>query len=304
MWFRDWIDLRFNSLVEVSVISLLLLFLAQSANPYGSPVDQILRPSEVRSGAQTGPQSRQNVDTSSRPLDPVEVRFNQCVNQAVDNPENGVLVANKWQIEGGGYLARHCLGFAYAEQQDWVKATTEFAKAAEAAENASDKRAANFWAQAGNAALAKGHYADAHGYLESALRQDTLGALQEGEIHLDLARVFVALDQYEEARKEFDKAHQLAPQDPLGWLLSATLARRMNDLGLAKTDIAKAANLAGGDPAVALEAGNIAYAAGDTINAQTFWKQAVEFDVASAPGKAAQKYLAQLESGPPIPAAR
>ncbi|QJB68899.1 tetratricopeptide repeat protein [Parasphingorhabdus halotolerans] len=280
------------------MLSPLLFLLAQSATPYGSPVDPLLRPSEVRPAV---PAQAEPSAPSTDPADPAEIRFNACVNEAIDDPENGVFAANRWQIEGGGYLARHCLGFAYAEQQDWPKATKAFATAAQEAESAGDERAANLWAQAGNAALANGDYADAQNHLARALRQEKLGGLLKGEVHLDLARVYVANNQYEEAKREFAQVHTLVPQDPLGWLLSATLARRMADLTLAKADIIAAEKLAPGDPAVALEAGNIAYAAGDTANAQKFWKQAVAQDSESEPARAAKKYLAQLEQGPPTP---
>ncbi len=269
------------------ISSLFLPLLMQSATPYGSPVDPVLRPSEVRREAPVS-------DPVPRTLDPVDSRFNQCIDQAANDPDSGLLAANRWQIEGGGYLARNCLGFAYAEQQEWAKAIPEFVLAAEGAVAAGDNRAAIFWSQAGNAALASGDYPAALKHLGTALDQDIGDGLLKGEVHLDMARAFVALDQYDEARKQFVLVHDLVPQDPLGWLLSATLARRMGDLQQAKTDIAQAAKLAIADPAVALEAGNIAYQAGDTANAKSNWEQAVKFDPDSSAGKAASRYLAQL----------
>lgn len=269
------------------ISSLLLPLLIQSATPYGSPIDPVLRPSETR--PQTKVQS-----PSPEPKTPSDVRFDQCMDRAADDPAAGLLAANKWQLEGGGYLARNCLGFAYAELEDWTKATPEFVQAAEAAQAAGDKRAVNFWAQAGNAALAGGNPRVALQYLGAALAQDSLDGLLKGEVHLDRARAFVALNQYDEAKTEFALVHALVPQDPLGWLLSATLARRMGDLELAKADIAEAARLVVSDPAIALEAGNIAYEAGDLPSARTNWEQAVKFDPDSGPAKAASRYLAQL----------
>lgn len=269
------------------ISSLLLPLLMQSATPFGSPIDPVLRPSEVRPEAPVNKPSR-------KPENPIDVRFNQCVDQAADDPGLGLLAANKWQIEGGGFLARNCLGFAYAEQRDWTKAIPEFVQSAEGAEAAGDDRAAIFWSQAGNAALANDKYGEALKYLGSALEQDTLDGLLKGEVHLDMARAFVALDQYGEAKQQFALVHQLVPEDPLGWLLSATLARRMGDLVLAKSDIAIAAKLAVTDPAVALEAGNIAYEAGDMLNAQSNWEQAIKFGPDGPSANAATRYLAQL----------
>lgn len=273
------------------ISSLLLPLLMQSATPYGSPIDPVLRPSEIK---REGPVNAPPVKKARTPSD---IRFDQCLDQAESDPANGLLAANKWQIEGGGYLARNCLGFAYAEQEDWPKAIVEFVQAAEKAQAAGDDRAGNFWSQAGNAALASGDYQRALKYFDTALEQEDLDGLLKGEVHLDMARAFVALDQYDQAKQQFVMVHQLVPQDPLGWLLSATLARRMGDLVQAKSDIAVAAKLVTTDPAIALEAGNIAYEAGDLANARSNWEQAVKFDPDSSSAKAAARYLAQLLTG-------
>ena len=269
------------------ISSLLLPLLIQSATPFGSPVEPVLRPSEARTPTPVKP-------TPAEATNRLDSRFNQCVDQAAEDPGNGLLAANKWQIEGGGYLARNCLGLAYAELQNWTKAVPEFVQSAEGAETAGDERAAIFWSQAGNAALAQGDHAAALKYFDFALAQNTLNDLLKGEVHLDKARVYVALDQYAQAREEFSIVHKLVPQDPLGWLLSATLARRTEDLVRAKSDIAVAAKLAITDPAIALEARNIAYEAGDVVNAKSNWEQAVKFGPDSASAKAAKHYLSQL----------
>ncbi|GAB5486806.1 MAG: hypothetical protein Pars2KO_03760 [Parasphingorhabdus sp.] len=252
----------------------LFLIAAQSVTPFGSPAPEILQPSKSQ--------------------DSVEQRFNKCIDLAVDDPQSGLTEANTWLIEGGGFLARHCLGFAYAEQFNWAAATTAFVESAQAAEVARDKRIDKFWAQAGNAALAGGDAVKALEYLNAALVQGSLKGLAKGLVHLDRARAHVALEDYPAAKAEFAMVHQLAPEDPLGWLLSATLARRMDDLELARNDILIADQRAPGDPAIALEAGNIAFESGDQINAKTNWEKAVQIDVESQSARIAQKYLNQL----------
>lgn len=252
----------------------LLFFLSQSVTPFGSPVPPTITP--------------------SAPATLSEIQFNQCVDLAIDDPKSAIVEANSWRIAGGGFLARHCLGFAHAEQFDWAAATTAFVEAAREAEIAKYPRTANFWAQAGNAALAGNQPEKALEYLNAALVQGTLVGLYKGEVHLDRARAHVALSNYDAAKEAFILVHEFAPQDPLGWLLSATLARRMDDVTRAKADIAVAAKLAAQDPAVALEAGNIAYASGETASAKRNWEQAVSLKADSFAGRAAQKYLDQL----------
>src|SRR3546814_14739217 len=80
----------------------------------------------------------------------------------------------------------------------------------------------------------------------------------KGELYIDRARALVELGQPDAARADLDRALELVPGDPMGWLLSATLARRQNDIARAALHIAEAEKRAPGDPNIALEAGNIA----------------------------------------------
>lgn len=264
-------------------MSIILFLLAQSATPYGSPVPQILLPY---------PRKEKAVSPSEKE------RFDHCIDLAIDDPASSVAEANVWRMNGGGYLARHCLGFAYAEQQQWSLAANTFVEAAREAELAKFPRTADIWAQAGNAALAGGEPAKAVEYLTAALVQGTLAGLNKGEVHLDRARAYVALNDYPAARGEFALVHELAPQDPLGWLLSATLARRMDDIARAQSDIAEVLKLAPTDPAVLLEAGNIAYQADDAANAKKYWEQLIAQDPQSTDAATAKKYLDQLVAKP------
>jgi Tfp pilus assembly protein PilF len=97
---------------------------------------------------------------------------------------------------------------------------------AECRETARDKRAANYRAQAGNAWLAAGDVPKARSNLDTALIAGTLEGLALGEAQLDHARVLVAAGEPEGARRDIDMALKTAGDDPLAWLLSATLARQ------------------------------------------------------------------------------
>ncbi|MGJ3628566.1 hypothetical protein AB5I41_19510 [Sphingomonas sp. MMS24-JH45] len=72
------------------------------------------------------------------------------------------------------------------------EAAAAFADAARASELASDERAADYWAQSGNAWLAAGDPAKARGALDAALAAGTLTGLDRGEAYLDRARALVA----------------------------------------------------------------------------------------------------------------
>jgi tetratricopeptide (TPR) repeat protein len=230
------------------------------------------------------------------PPSPQESRFAQCIALVDKSPEAAVDAAGTWQVEGGGVLARHCLGLALAAQKRWIPASVAFQQAAEAAERGRDGRSARLWVQAGNAALAGGEAEKARRYLDAAIIASTLTGAEKGEVHLDRARALGALGKLADARADLDMAQKLVPQDALAWLLSATLARKMGDLPRATTDIAEAARLSPDDAPVALEAGNIAAMNGSAAAAKLAWAAAVKNAPDSVAGKAAAEALKQFEA--------
>ena len=232
------------------------------------------------------------------PAAPIQDRYDHCVDRANSDPAGAEAEAGQWQLAGGGFLANQCLGMAYANEARWSAAAASFDNAARAAEKAADTRAAQYWAQAGNAWLAAGDAAKARAALDAAVSGGTLKGQALGEAHLDRARAMVAGDDAEGARDDLDRALTEVPADPLAWLLSATLARREQHLPRAKTDIAEALRLAGDDPSVQLEAGNIAALAGDEAGAKAAWRQTVTLRPDSAPGKAAAAALKQFDAKP------
>ena len=232
------------------------------------------------------------------PVATLEDRYEHCLDRAANDPAGAEAEAGQWQLAGGTFFASQCLGMAYSNERRWTAAAAAFDAAARAAEKAGDLRAANYWAQAGNAWLAAGDASKARAALDAALSSGTLKGLPLGEAHLDRARAMVAGGDLENARDDLDRALVDIPADPLAWLLSATLARRMAQVVRAKTDIAEALRLGADDPAVQLEAGNIAALAGDAAGAQSAWRQAVTLRANSVPGKAAAAALAQFAPKP------
>ena len=236
------------------------------------------------------------------PLSPEEARFNRCVDLATGDPATAEREATSWRLQGGGFLARQCLGMAYATEMRWSSAAAEFEAAANAAEIAKDVRAANYWAQAGNAWLAGGEPARARTALNAALAPATLVGLQRGEAELDRARAAVASGDNAAARADIDHALVDAVDDPLAWLLSATLARRMHDLPRAQHDIAETLRRAGDDVSAQYEAGNIAAMAGDEAGAKAAWTRAAQLRPDSDAGRAAMASLRQFDTPPAQPA--
>ncbi|CAN5236221.1 hypothetical protein BH09PSE3_BH09PSE3_12910 [soil metagenome] len=224
-----------------------------------------------------------------------EARFESCVSLIETDPKAALDRASTWQLQGGGVLARQCTGMAYGQQQRWLPAATAFEGAARLAESSGDGRAAVLWLQAGNAALAAGDPARARGFLDAALARGQLIGDAAGEAHLDRGRALAGLGDLKGARVDLDLALKLVPADPLAWLLSATLARKMQDLPRASADIAEAASRSPDDASVALEAGNIALLSGHEDAARTAWSAAVKNAPGSSAGKSAAQALAGLD---------
>lgn len=286
------------------VILPLALMLAPQA--YDPEIEAILRrprqekaqpaPAPARPPANQGAGAPAEASAPALPVPPeIAGPFQACLDTAIDSPDAGIAAANDWRLKGGGFYARHCLGFAYARAERWAPAMVAFQQAAEEAERAGAMpQSAQLWAQAGNAALAGGEAAKARDHFDAALARGLPDGLVKGEVHLDRARALVALDDLAGARDSIDAALDQAPRDPLGWLLSATLARRTGEMALAQAHIARAVQLSPDDAAVALEEGNIAILTDHEDIARAAWQRAVRLAPASAEGRAAADNLSRL----------
>jgi tetratricopeptide (TPR) repeat protein len=230
------------------------------------------------------------------PPDPAEARYRHCIALVRSGTDAALAEAMRWQQSGGGHLAEQCAGLAEAAQGHWPQAAGDFEAAARAAAIARDTRIGSYWAQAGNAWLAAGEPAKARAALDAALAAGTLTGLQRGEAQLDTARALVATGDLKSGRAMLDQALVGAAADPLAWLLSATLARRMDDLPRASKDIAEALARSADDASVQLEAGNIAALSHDETGARRAWQQAVRIAPDSSQGRAAATALRQFDA--------
>lgn len=222
-------------------------------------------------------------------------RFAACTRLIRADPAAALAQAQDWAAKSREVPARHCLGLAFVANERWAPAATAFEAAAEEAGRTRDGRVADLLSQAGNARLAAGDAAAARADLDRALALPTLAGPMRGEAWMDRARADVALGDEKAGRADLDRALGLVPQDPFAWLLSATLARRQNDLARADKDIAEAVRLAGDDPAVMLEQGNIAWSRGAVDAARSAWTRAAQLGPATPAGRTAAAALADAQ---------
>jgi len=232
---------------------------------------------------------------SAQPLSTLnEVQFDECIKLAGTDPASAVTEASLWTQQGGGYLARACHGYALATDFKFDLAIPMLTEAAKLAEDKGDARAARFWAQAGNAALAADTPDAALAALDKALAAQSLESTERADSEVDRARALVALRRPADAEAALTTARKLSPENGTAWLLSATLARRMNKLPDALSYIQTTASLLPRDAAVALEAGNIAIAAGDETAARKQWEQCIAIAPNSRNSRQAATAKAQL----------
>ena len=230
-----------------------------------------------------------------------------CLGVAKSEPTTAADNAQEWLDRAQGderSEAGQCLGMALVQLERWDEAEAAFLAARLAAAPEAHERRARLAAMAGNAAIARGDGEAALGALETA-RADADAAgnrLLAGDIAIDRSRALVALGRLAEARDTLGEARSASPSNPQGWLLSATLSRRMGDLAMAQVQILEAARLLPIDAEIGLEAGVIAVLSGNEQAARKSWQSVVAAAPDSEAAGTARFYLAQLgQEEPPAP---
>ena len=229
---------------------------------------------------------------------PAPSRLTQCLQRSVGDAEGALTAARSWRGTARGterVEAAQCEGFALIGLSRFAEAQSVFASASSEVRD-DPERAARLGGMAANAALAAGDATSALGLGTAALSQARVA--QDADliagIARDRARSLVALDRLDEAATALAEARSAAPDNAEGWLLSATLSRRTDDLATAASQIAQAARLAPRDPEVGLEAGVIAALAGRDDEAAKSFRSVIEVAPDTPFATQAQTYLEQL----------
>lgn len=238
-----------------------------------------------------------------RPDLPDQDRLTVCIAKAARDPQAALADARNWVSEGRSdgqnVRANQCLGLILSNAGDFAGALAAFAKGVAGVPKEQEVAAVPLMAMAGNAALASGQPEDALGWFDRAVAvKDYADNAALGAIQADRSRALVALGRLAEAGGALDEVHRLAPEDAEGWLLSATLARRNDDLPRAQRDIEIAGKYSPRDLRVGLEAGVIAVLDGRDEAARKSWASVLTADPDGEAGKVAKGYLDQLGPAP------
>jgi tetratricopeptide (TPR) repeat protein len=279
---------------------LLAIALQVGPNPLGGamPNDDLVRDRPARTQSEPAPEQ-----ADEEPLNATSAWLAGCLAQLDEDPARAHAMAQIRRAETTGtdrVLANHCLGTAAAELGLWEDARAAFIAARAETPEAEPRTRARFAALAGNAALAGGDAAGAENLLTFA-EADARAAkavLLEAVAATDRARALVLLGRGDEALAALENATTLAPDRAEGWLLKATLLRRLDRLAEAQSAIERAAILApgadGAGPEIGLEAGVIAVLGGRDAAARASWQSVIDLAPDSPAALTAKDYLAQL----------
>ncbi len=220
-------------------------------------------------------------------------RYAACVALTRADPSRAIETAQAWRVENGGTGALHCLALAQFARRDYPAAFAAFDGAVKASQAAGDGQAVVLLAQAADAALTVGQPDKALGFLDRALSSDgtALSPRVEAALRVTRAEALVDLKRDKDAAADLKRATEIDPQVADGWLLRATLARRMGELEGAEAAILKAAEQTPDSAEVQYEAGLIAALKGNMELAKAAWAAAANADPESVAGKAAAKAL-------------
>lgn len=230
-------------------------------------------------------------------------RYQACLALIKTDPARAIANAQAWRIENGGAPAQHCLALAQFAHGDYAESLKNFEAAATRSETSEDGLAAAAWNQGADAALLARQPDTAVRFLTRALdgSAGSLSPRAEATMRVTRAEAYVDLKDYPKAAADLDKAVTLWPDVPWGWLLKATLARRMGDLKTAEAAILEAGKRDPEAADVQLEAGNIAMAQGNKALAQAAWTAAANGDPEGEVGKAADAALKKSFEDAPAP---
>lgn len=270
---------------------LIVLATMQAAPP---PVDPILIP----------PHEEARSNTDSPAMERAQ-RLLSCINLAGTDPAQAIAEGARWALTDGGIEAELCLGVGYENDNDQAAAQAAYTRAHALAEAADDSRGIGILANIGRMALRGGDPAVARDRFTQVLADPDLSVDVRGDVLIERAQALVALEDGPAAQADLVAAQALLPNDNIVWLLSATLARRQGDFDTAGDFIDRALELDRNDPAILLEAGNIAIGLNAYIIAEQAWQRAASVDPDGSAGQAASRNLerlaALLEAAPTIP---
>jgi len=188
-----------------------------------------------------------------------------------------------------------CRAVEASKSGKFAEAATAFEQAADLGQPGDPARDRAF-AAAGNMWIAAGEPGRAAVVLDKALAGKGLQAEQHGLALLDRARAAEEQGDLKTARAKIDEAAKTIGQDPFLWYFSAAISLREENIPAAKSAINRALAMAPSSAEVLFEAGHIAKAGGEDVQARDYWAKAIAADPNGPTGKAAREAIAMTDA--------
>ncbi|PWR22126.1 tetratricopeptide repeat protein [Zavarzinia compransoris] len=194
--------------------------------------------------------------------------YGECVDLVSRAPADGFNAALAWTKRSDDPAAQHCAVLAEVALKRYGAAGERLSRLID--QMTDPREAAALLGQLGNIRLLDNKPDLALKAFDRALRNTP----NDADLLADRARARAALNDWPRAAADLDAAVQLRGDDRELQLLFATALREAGKLAEAKGAIAKALQLAPGDPAALLERGRIRLLDGDRKGAAADWKEA------------------------------
>ena len=273
------------------------MLLQVGPNPSAQPVTAV--PSELDEMRKRQRDQQQNDQAAILPR---RGKLESCLSRAEIDSTAARIEADAWFESAVGITrpqALQCRGYAEANLGQWGDSAETFLAARnEDAASTDPKYRARLSAMAANALLTAGNMQRALEVLQIAQTDAANSGFTAlaGEIHIDRARALVALGENAQAAEALSAARSALPYSARAWLLSATLARRLDDLATAQSFIETAGSLDPVNAEIGLEAGVIAVLTGQDEAARRSWQSVINLAPQSPQAQTAQTYLRQLDT--------
>lgn len=260
-------------------------------------------------GYRADPETSRPADTGGDPVKE-EARYRDCLARAVRDPDHALDLAFRWDTDGGGLPAEHCIAIALVTMGHPEAAadrlTDMLAKLRRGeglpwdplgGPTSVDALAAGLYAQLGNAHLLADDPEHAIDAFTRALAIIPAGHLDlEQQLYIDRARAEGILRRFPEAIADLDRAEAIDPEVADIYVLRASAYRALGQFSKAADDLARARTLKPDWPLLWLEEANLNAMKGDMKAARALWVEIASRWPESAEAAAARRNLARFDA--------
>jgi len=191
------------------------------------------------------------------------LRYSECMKLARREPLRALPMAEKWNAEGGGLGARHCVAVAMFQAGKYPQAGAQFEAIARDMGQDRPGLRAELWAQAGQAWIEAGQAEKAAEAQSRALELKS----GDADLWIDRGLSYAAMSSWPRAISDFDRALGLRPDDVEILVLRAAAWRNAGNPAQALADSGRALRIAPDHTDALLERGFAYLARGDRTRA-------------------------------------